>query len=158
VLLPTHHHDKAKNKSKYGVRPSGSDKVTWLYLKTQDPGPLITNSKGFVQSRARSDNSTGHSKWTNCTAHELHVNKMAFTGWFTKHGRTQSIKKMLHLYPVFSICHLVLLGLVKHILVGGSQRFFKIDKHGIGVFQSRKRVSCNSVINSFINSNDSSVY
>lgn len=46
---------QTKNKSKYGVRPSVSDKVTWLYLKTQDPGPLVTNSKGFLQSRARSE-------------------------------------------------------------------------------------------------------
>jgi hypothetical protein len=44
------------------------------------------------------------------------------------------IKKTLHLYPVFSVCHLVLLGLVKHVLVRGSQAFFKIDEHGIGVF------------------------
>lgn len=46
----------------------------------------------------------------------------------------KSIKKMLRLYPIFSICHLVLLGLEKHILVGGGQGFLKIDEHGIGVF------------------------
>lgn len=73
-------------------------------------------------------------------------------------GEYRSIKKIVHFYLVFSIRHLVLLGLIKNILVVGGQGFFQIDKHGIGVLQGCKRVGWNSMVNSFIDSNNSSMY
>lgn len=67
-------------------------------------------------------------------------------------------KQMFHLYPVFSVGHFLLLGLIKHILVSGSQGLFEIYKHGVWVSQSRKCVRWNSTVNSLVNGNNGSMH
>lgn len=60
-------------------------------------------------------------------------------------------------YPVPGVGHLVVLGPVEHILVGGRQGLLEVHEHGVGVPQGRKRVGRNPPVHGFVDGDDGRV-